>query len=169
MTSVHIIEDQTSDLEMIKDLLETSWKEVVPPKPNAVGWKYAWDLLKSGELERDDVVVADLYPTDYWLVAPPPKPVPQPSLPKDPTNFNTASIDMIKRFLRPIAEESAHLFVITYIPNWIENDLEIPVAAKKMRDILNAQPFEIIEKERKYDPEDCFRSVVQRVNEVLGL
>jgi hypothetical protein len=168
MSSVHIVEDQIADRELLAQMLKESWKAGKKrPEPTLKEWKYAWDLLKEDDLKAGDVVIADLYPTEYWMVAPPPKPIRQPSLPRDPTNFNSASIDMIERFLRRVPEHGAHLIVITYIPNWIERDLDIPVVAEKMRAILAAEHFEVIEKEDKYKAEDCFKEVVSRVNELL--
>jgi hypothetical protein len=167
MREVHVVEDSERDRELIVELLKESWRDGVE-RPEPREWEYMWKLFDESALTAGDVVIADLYPTDYWQKAPTPKPVRLRSQPKDPTNIFNATIDMIARFLSKVPDEGAHLIVLTFVPNYIERDLSVPAAANKIRNILEAQSFEVLEKTKKHMDEECYRKAVAWANEVLG-
>jgi len=125
-----------------------------------------WELTESDGLNAGDVVIADLFPSEYWQKAPPPRPEHEDSLPKDPTNMFNASVDMVIRFLRQTCERGAKLLVITYVPHYMERELEVPVAGEKLREVLNAEDFPVFEKEEHLDMK-CFQRAVNWANEVL--
>lgn len=171
MTTVHIVDDIEGDRHCVATLLEKSWgTSSGAPRPAQVNkdWRFIWDLTESGELEPGDVVIADLYPAGYWREVPQPTLyAPEPSLPDDPTNLYKAALDVIQRFMRQVPERSAHLIVVTYVPNFIEKDLHIPVLAEKIRGVLAAESFEFFEKNDQFQDEAAFAQVVDRTNAVL--
>lgn len=154
---------------MIRRLIGESWDAGEGPaeRPGLRDWPFIWDLMEGEELKKDDVVIADLYSTEYWAEAPPPKPPRRPSRPRDPTNIYNATVDVVSRFLRKVPESGGTLILMTYVPNFIERHLGVPVAADKLRELLRAQPFEFFEKEKQYGDEECVRRAVKAANKAL--
>jgi hypothetical protein len=169
VTTVHIVDDGGSDREMLIKFLKESWDDPATSfeRPSLKEWQFMWDLIEKNEPAPGDIVVADLYPAEYWEKAPPPRPTRERPLPEDPTNIYNATIDMIERFMRPATERSGHLVVLTYVPNFIESVLFVPVAATRLRNVLEGEHFTVFEKKDYMDPE-CFRRAVTWVNERLG-
>jgi hypothetical protein len=170
--TVHVVDDIEIDRNQIVDLLKATGKASrsgePPAKANIISWRFIWELVNSDSLKQDDVVISDLYPEGYWTQVPPPMLYqPSPSLPDDPTNLYKATLDVIQRFMRLVPKRSAHLIVITYVPNWIQGELDIPVLANKIREVLRAEEFEFYEKSGQFEDDECFRRAVDRAVELL--
>jgi len=170
VTALYVVDDSEDDRNMIVRLLEASWasNEAPPVLPEVKQRDFIWDLLDGNELQKRDIVIADLYPTEYWELAPPPKPSREPSRPKDPTNFFNAAVDMVNRFYSKVPEHGAELIVMTFIPHYMERKIEVPIAGEKLRAFLKSQHLTLLEKERQHEDEDCARKAVEVANEVLS-
>lgn len=170
MRTLHIVDDSEKDRKIIVRLLEESWEsnEGPPDLPEVKESDFIWELLEGSDLKTGDVVIADLYPTEYWEKAPPPKPIRVRPRPKDPTNFFNATVDMVERFLSKVPERGAELIVMTYIPHFMERDIEVPIAGEKLRDLLESHRLILLEKEHQYEDEDCSRKAIEAANEVLS-
>jgi hypothetical protein len=167
--TLHVVDDNEEDRKTIKRLIQKSWDAGEGPaeRPEVQEWSFIWDLTEGEALKKTDVVIADLYSTEYWAEAPPPKPPRRPPRPKDPTNFYNATVDVVSRFLRKVPERGGTLILMTYIPNFIQRNLGVPVAADRLRELLQAQPFDFFEKEKPYGDEECVRLAVKAANEAL--
>lgn len=154
--------------KIIAELAISSWEKRKEPveEGKLKRWLFMWQLTESDELDAGDVVIADLFPTEFWEKVPPPKPEKKNSLPKDPTNMFNACVYMIKRYLRPANEQDIKLVVITYVPHYMERDLKVKAAGEKLREVLNAEDFLVFEKEEHRDME-CFQRAVDWATEAL--
>jgi len=167
--TVHVVDDSEADRAMVVRLLGKSWTlgQGPPARPEVVEWSFVWDLLAERQLSENDLVLADLYPSEYWTVVPTPKPVKLDARPNDPTNFFNASVDMVDRFLVQVPARGADLILMTYVPHYMERELEVEIAGGKLRDFLQAQPLTLIEKERRFGDEDAVQRAVAAANKVL--
>jgi hypothetical protein len=170
--TVHVVDDIEKDrdqiVKLVADTGKASCSGEAPAKANIESWRFIWDLVTSDSLKKDDVVISDLYPEGYWKQVPPPMLYqPSKSLPNDPTNLYKATLDVIQRFMRLVPKRDARLIVITYVPNWIQGELNIPVLANKIRDVLKAEEFEFYEKSGQFADDECFKLAASRAVELL--
>jgi hypothetical protein len=170
--TIHVVDDIEIDRDQIADLLEGSGKAsrsgAVGTEANIITWRFIWELVCSEKLKKGDIVISDLYPEGYWKQVPLPMLYPpSKSLPGDPTNLYKATLDVIQRFMRQVRKRDAHLIVITYVPNWIQQELGIPILANKIRSVLDAEKFEFYEKANQFEDDACFRKAADRAIELL--
>lgn len=170
MSTLYVVDDSEEDRAIIVRLLEESWEKNEGPsdRPDVEERDVIWDLIEGNDLKEGDVVIADLYPTEYWKEVPPPRPIRVRPRPKDPTNFFNATVDIVERFLSKVPERGAELIVMTYIPHFMEWEIGVPIAGEKLRELLESQKLILLEKKHQHQDEDCSRKAVEAANEVLS-
>lgn len=174
---IHIVDDIPCIRRAIREEIEKPWSgsseagAVHGPLPAIDSeWKFVWKLLESTEIEKGDIVLSDLYPASYWKSVPKPTLyAPADPLPEDPTNFYLAALDAIQRFLSEIPRLGANLCLLTYVPNFIENELKTPEAAADLRRILEEQDFRVFEKDDQTDKPENFADAVREVHRLIGV
>jgi len=175
MRSVHIVDDIPCTRRVIREGIESSLRAsaVEPDSGEAIvtidsEWKYIWDLLASGAIEKKDVVVSDLFPKTYWKDVPgEPLYDPVSPLPDDPTNIYLAALDAIQRFARKVPERGASLVMVTYVPNFLEKAMGTKEAADSIRDVLDKEEFAWFEKPDRKNSRENFAAAIAKACELV--
>jgi hypothetical protein len=180
--TVHLVDDTMRVRASVETMLRDTWEKLHVPSeqcPSIRHWKFIWELAeaverKSNFTKAGDIVVADLFPAEYWEKVPGPTRFDEePPLPGDPTNIYRAALDIRSRFLPVLTKAGLHVMIVTVVPRWIEEmamgGADYSKPAEHVRRLMREDGLELVEKEdRDLNIMQNYAPAVVKVNALLG-